>query len=153
MLEIKWMPLTLTGLLLAAPAFAAEPKEAGKLASEFGVPAAQVTDLRSQGLGWGEIRNALAISAKAGVPVADVLKLRDSKMGWGAIARKYGFTLGAALGKGNAPAQPGVSEGKGKPVVAEAGGRRESSELRREKREVRHEPMTGRREHAGRHGR
>jgi hypothetical protein len=75
-----------------------------KLAAEFGVTQQAVYDLRAGGLGWGEVRHALAIARRADKPVSEVLKLRDSGMGWGKIARHYGFTLGEA----------GRKEGKGK---------------------------------------
>lgn len=67
-----------------------------KLAAEFGVTQQAVYDLRAGGLGWGEVRHALAISRKSGQPVSEVLKLRDSGLGWGKIAQRYGFTLGEA---------------------------------------------------------
>ncbi|HVE12365.1 MAG TPA: hypothetical protein VNI01_03130 [Elusimicrobiota bacterium] len=75
-------------------------REVSRIASEFKVTDQQVLDLRKQGLGWGEVRHALAISQKAGVPVGDVMKLRQSGMGWGKIAQNYGFKLGDVSGKG-----------------------------------------------------
>lgn len=136
----KWMLATLIGLSLAIPARAAdEPKEdedkpkaeetkksppmtenkgtqkqVEKLASRFNVPEKDVLALREKGLGWGEIRHALAISQKAGVPVSDVLKLRDSGMGWGRIARNYGFKLGEVTGKGRERPE-GEDRGSGRP--------------------------------------
>lgn len=71
-------------------------KQGEKLAAQFGVTQQEVFDLRAKGLGWGEVRHALAIARKADVPVADVLKLRDSGMGWGKISQNYGFKLGEA---------------------------------------------------------
>lgn len=71
-------------------------KQGEKLAAQFGVTQQEVYDLRAKGLGWGEVRHALAIARKADVPVADVLKRRDSGMGWGKISQHYGFKLGEA---------------------------------------------------------
>ncbi|MEK9145451.1 MAG: hypothetical protein AAB339_07575, partial [Elusimicrobiota bacterium] len=69
-------------------------KQVDKLTTEFGVSAKEVTDLRARGMGWGEIRHALAISRAAGQPMTEVLKLRDSGMGWGKVAKHYGFKMG-----------------------------------------------------------
>lgn len=71
-------------------------RQGEKLAAEFGVTQQAVYDLRASGLGWGEVRHALAISRKSGQPVSEVLKLRDSGLGWGKIAQHYGFKLGDA---------------------------------------------------------
>lgn len=69
-------------------------KQVDKLTAEFGVSAKEVAGLRAKGLGWGEVRHALAIARKSGQPVSEVMKLRDSGMGWGEIAQHYGFKLG-----------------------------------------------------------
>lgn len=98
----KELFLILTVLSLAAPIRAADappepPSErVSALAAEFKVTAEEVSGLRAKGMGWGEVRHALAISRKAGVPLADVVKLRESGMGWGSISQKYGFKLGEA---------------------------------------------------------
>ncbi len=125
----NWMLVTLMGLGLVLPLRAADaptepPKEeppkqeepkkpeeparvsekrnkpAGRIAAEFDVPESEVLDLRDKGLGWGEIRHALAISRRSGQPTSEILKLRESGMGWGQISRKFGFKLGEATGKG-----------------------------------------------------
>jgi len=88
-------------------------KQVSKLAAEFNVPPQEITDLRGQGLGWGEIRNALAISRKANVPVGDVVKLRQSGMGWGKIAQKFGFKLGDVVGRTHGEAGTGAATHKG----------------------------------------
>lgn len=69
-------------------------KQGQKLAAQLGVTEQAVFDLRAKGLGWGEVRHALAIAQKSGQPLSEVLKLKDSGMGWGQIAQHYGFKLG-----------------------------------------------------------
>lgn len=87
---------------------ARKQRPAARLAEEFGVGETTVQELRAKGLGWGEVRHALAISRRSGQPVEEVMKLRDSGLGWGEIAKRYGFKLGE-LSK---PAkEPGPGEG------------------------------------------
>lgn len=81
-------------------------RPAARLAEEFDVGEATVQELRAKGLGWGEVRHALAISRRSGQPVEEVMKLRDSGLGWGEIAKRYGFKLGEAA----RPAKPPETE-------------------------------------------
>ena len=83
--------------------------QVSKLAAKYDVPPAEITSLRSRGLGWGEIGHALAIAQRAGVSVDDVMKLRRSGMGWGRISQKYGFKLGAVTGRAKEIAKAGRS--------------------------------------------
>lgn len=86
-----------------SPPAATQGKESPgqRLADKYQVPLGDVQGLRDQGLGWGEINAALAISRKSGQPLSDVMKLRESGMGWGEIAQKYGFKLGDVVGRGH----------------------------------------------------
>jgi hypothetical protein len=86
----------------AKPAAPGQQKQIDKLAAEFSVTKEQVTALRTQGLGWGEIRHALTLSSKTGKPVEDILKMRKDGIGWGEIANKEGVKLGPdRSGKGS----------------------------------------------------
>ncbi len=49
--------------------------------------------LRDEGLGWGEIGHALAVSALARTPLSSVQALRETGMGWGEIAVYHGLKL------------------------------------------------------------
>lgn len=102
-MNIRWITAGLLGVYLAIPAPAAETeppeeRQAAKLAQRFGAKQEEVQALRDKGMGWGEIKHALAISRKADVPVSDVVKMRESGAGWGRIAQQYGFKLGEATG-------------------------------------------------------
>lgn len=108
-----------------------KPSKVSELAGRYNVPEKDVSDLRDKGMGWGEIKHALAISQKSGQPLSEVMKLRDSGMGWGKIAKQYGFKLGEVAGKGhkmdrthapesarehshsNGPKDPGSINGRG----------------------------------------
>lgn len=142
------LPLTLLGLSLVAPAEAEETAEeqaaarqaaetrtdrrVRELAEEYEVKQEDVLGLREKGLGWGEIRHALAISKRSEKPLAEIVALREKGLGWGQIARKHGFSLGEVGGKGrsreklrdapkdrrverkNGPAERGKAERRGK---------------------------------------
>jgi len=77
---------------------------AEKLAAEFHVETEQIIELREQGLGFGEIDNALSLANQlpGGITeenLAQVMELRqgeDGKMGWGKIAQELGVKLGPA---------------------------------------------------------
>ncbi|MDE2040500.1 MAG: hypothetical protein KGO96_13300 [Elusimicrobia bacterium] len=99
-----------------------------RLASEFKVEPSQIEALRAQGLGWGGIRDALAISRKAGVPLSDVMTLRKSGLGWGEIARKYGFPLGQAVGRGRGHFERPPRYHHERREIGEKGERREERE-------------------------
>ena len=79
---------------------AVEDRKAEELAERFKVSRKEVLDMRKSRMGWGEINHALAIARKSGKPLAEILSLRESGLGWGEIAKKYGFKLGEAAGKG-----------------------------------------------------
>lgn len=135
-MRLLLLPLTLLGLSLLAPAGAEEPAEeeaaarqaeetrtdrrVRKLAEEYGVKKEDVLGLREKGMGWGEIRHALAISKRSEKPLAEIVALREEGLGWGQIARKHGFSLGEVSGKGrsreklrDAPKERGVERRKG----------------------------------------
>lgn len=84
----------------------AQTRKAAELAARYGVTQEEVAALREKGMGWGEIKHALAISEKAGVPLSEVVKLRQDGMGWGQVAQHYGFKLGEATGKKGAAIEP-----------------------------------------------
>ncbi|MBI3300344.1 MAG: hypothetical protein HYZ75_19430 [Elusimicrobia bacterium] len=66
-------------------------KRVGKLMKEFGASEAEIKGLRDQGLGWGDVRSALAISKKSGQPVTEVMRLHDSGLSWNDISQRHGF--------------------------------------------------------------
>lgn len=106
----RWL-LPLLTLLLAAPltpSFAADEdpnaarvettregksppatQKARRLARDYNANPADVQALRDRGMGWGEIRRALAISQRSDKPLAEIVELRDAGMGWGEIASRY----------------------------------------------------------------
>jgi hypothetical protein len=90
-----------------------QEKQVEKLSAEFGVEKDEVRSLREKGLGWGEVRHALAISRKSGKPVADILKLREGGMGWGEIAKKEGVRLGPDRAGKGAERAPKTDRGGG----------------------------------------
>lgn len=64
-------------------------QKARRLAREYDANSADVQALRDRGMGWGEIRRALAISQRSGKPLSEIVELRDAGMGWGEIASRY----------------------------------------------------------------
>lgn len=96
-----------------------EPDRKVNLARRYGVDETEIDSLRAQGLGWGEVRIALAIADRAKVPVSEVTSRRGSpEGGWGAIARGYGITVGEALRAGGGPP---FGRGRGGPEPARPG--------------------------------
>lgn len=91
-----------------------QQKQIDQLASEFGVTKEEVSGLRDKGLGWGEVRHALALAQKTGKPVGEIMKMREEGMGWGAIAKKEGVKLGPdRTGKGAEPKGAGPRSDRG----------------------------------------
>ncbi len=84
-----------------------EQARAQALAKQFKVSEAQVTELRNQKMGWGEITISLAmaehLSATSKTPLTTeqaltkIEQLRSEKMGWGKIAQDLGFKLGPVV--------------------------------------------------------
>ena len=56
-----------------------------------------VQNLRSQGLGYGEISILLALANRSGQTPSTIVQLRQSGMGWGQIAQKYDVKLGPVI--------------------------------------------------------
>ncbi len=56
-----------------------------------------VQNLRSQGLGYGEITILLALANRSVQSPNTILQLRQSGMGWGQIAQKYDVKLGPVI--------------------------------------------------------
>ncbi len=89
-----------------------EPGKVKELAEQAGVAPAQVTSMRTSGLGWGEIKIAISLAQKISTaqttalpitPILDgLLAQRQAGMGWGEIAQANGFKLGEVVGKGQA---------------------------------------------------
>jgi len=86
-----------------SPAVTAEKKEAistgeqkviAKLALQYKVPEQDIVNLRTQGMGYGEISHALVIANKTGETLATIVALKTGGMGWGEIAKKYNLNLG-----------------------------------------------------------
>lgn len=77
-----------------------------RLATEFNVPAEQVTSLREEGMGYGEIHHALSLAEQmpGGITDANVDQIvtmrQEQKMGWGRIAQELGTKLGPATKRG-----------------------------------------------------
>ena len=59
--------------------------------------AQDVHNLRSTGLGYGEISILLALANRTGQSPSTILQLRQSGMGWGQIAQKYDVKLGPVI--------------------------------------------------------
>lgn len=98
----------------AAKPVPGQRKQIDKLTSEFGVTKEEVAGLRDKGLGWGEVRHALALSQKTGKPVGEIMKMREDGMGWGEIAKKEGVKLGPdRMGKGTEPKGAGPKSDRG----------------------------------------
>lgn len=104
-----------TGQTTTAETEAIPPAEPGKvkeLAEQAGVAPAQVTAMRTSGLGWGEIKIVISLAQKISTaettalpitPILDsLLAQRLAGMGWGEIAQANGFKLGEVMGKGQA---------------------------------------------------
>jgi len=75
-----------------------------RLVKDFGVTEAQVNDLRSKGLSFGEIAIALSLAKEETGGATDaniqkVLSLRQTtpRTGWGKVAKQLGVKLGPAL--------------------------------------------------------
>src|SRR5438874_1637834 len=75
-----------------------------RLVKDFGVTEAQVKDLRSKGLSFGEIAIALSLAKEEPGGVTDaniqkVLSLRQTTppTGWGKVAKQLGVKLGPAV--------------------------------------------------------
>lgn len=64
---------------------------AARLSLQYGISAADVQAWLCDGLGAGEIKQALEISEEAGVPVADLLAEYETVMDWGQIRQDYGL--------------------------------------------------------------
>jgi len=99
---------------------------AEKLSERYNISEERVEELRSDGMGWGEVNIALALSDRIATESVDsenpqtlddalsgVLTERADGKGWGEIANDHGFTLGEV-----------VSESKGfKPEKVDRPGR------------------------------
>lgn len=109
-MKIAAMGLTVLLALCGAASAEMEPKDAGmdeKLKTEYKVDEARIESLRAKSLGYGEIKNVLAIAEKMPGGISDanvdkIMALRQGPpvMGWGEIAKKQGVTLGSVVGKG-----------------------------------------------------
>ncbi|MBI3297548.1 MAG: hypothetical protein HYZ75_05260 [Elusimicrobia bacterium] len=73
-----------------------EFQRAAAVAAEFGISVHEAAALRGQGLGWGEVRQVLAISKRSGKPVARVVQLRNSGMTLRRVAERCGPIPGMA---------------------------------------------------------
>lgn len=88
-----------------------------RLVKDFGVTEAQVTDLRSRGLSFGEIALALSLAKEEPGGVTDaniqkVLALRQTTppTGWGKVAKQLGIKLGPAVSRVEKVAKESRSE-------------------------------------------
>jgi hypothetical protein len=59
--------------------------------------AQDVQNLRSKGLGFGEVTVLLALANRTGQSPSTILQLRQSGLGWGQIAQKYDVKLGPVI--------------------------------------------------------
>lgn len=74
-------------------------KVAHRIAQNSDFSIGQLQDLRSEGLGWGNIEIATILSEKTEVPLSDLIELwRTADKSWGIVAAEYGFeNLGALI--------------------------------------------------------
>lgn len=70
-----------------------------KIESEFKVTDEQISSLRSQKLGYGEITIVFALANASGKTTDQIIAMRNGppKMGWGEIAKKLGVKLGSII--------------------------------------------------------
>jgi hypothetical protein len=105
---------------------AAKPEGAkrveSRLKTEYKVDDARIQSLRDKGLGYGEIKIALALASKREGGITDknvdaVMAERNGppKMGWGKIAKNQGVSLGSLMGKGKSEGRG--HSGKGQPKL------------------------------------
>jgi hypothetical protein len=80
------------GLLFAGgPAAEATPSRTEELAKYFQRPVNEVSGLRDQGLGYGEIAKILVIARMSRRPLPDMLARNSQGYGWGTISRELGL--------------------------------------------------------------
>lgn len=68
-----------------------EHPDAVKLADKLGVQYAEIMKWFCQGHGFGEIKLAYALSEKSGVNVAEIFNLRSNDVSWGEIIQQVGI--------------------------------------------------------------
>ena len=91
-----------------------------RIKAQYKVDDARVQSLRDKGLGYGEIKIALALASKREGGITDknvdaVMAERNGppKMGWGKIAKNQGTTMGKLMGKGKSDGRGGKTHEKG----------------------------------------